>query len=562
MTFLHPLALVGLAAAAIPALLHLRQRRTPPVLDFPAIRYLAEAERRTARRLRLRHLLLLVLRTLLVTSVVMAAARPQVRGWGRATGHEPTAAVIVLDNSLSSGVVVDGRRVLDRLAAAAHTVLARAGSGDRLWLLLADGVVRRGTPAELDRAIDGARPEAGRLDLSEAVRRAVAVTGSATLPGHDVYVISDGQASALSGPPLRDAGARIVVLEPGSTAAPNRGIGDLRVVSGRLMVPVVGTPGGKSGTVTVTFRDRVVLRALGAPGDTLAVPLPSAPAGWWTGAVEVEADELRADDRRLFVQRVHPPARVSVAPDAGPFLSAALDVLRSAGRVAVGGDVTIATLPAGAFAIVPAAGDPAAVGAVNRALGLRGGRWRFGPPGTPGPIAVRDAGISALAGIQVDRRLQLVGGDPSGILATVNGSPWAVRDGSALLIGSALDTAWTALPATPAFVPFVDELVNGLAQGVAPVTDTVGAPAIQFRRSGRDTVGVVVAGPDPRESDLTPAAPAAFAAALDAEGGSRSATEFADAAFTGNARGDAGGLLLAFALLLAAVEWGVAMTTR
>lgn len=103
MTFLHPLALFGLAAAAIPALLHLRQRRTPPVLDFPAVRYLAEAERRTARRLRLRHLLLLILRTLLVASVVMAAARPQVRGWGGAAGHEPTAAVIVLDNSLSSG---------------------------------------------------------------------------------------------------------------------------------------------------------------------------------------------------------------------------------------------------------------------------------------------------------------------------------------------------------------------------------------------------------------------------------------------------------------------------
>lgn len=562
MTFLHPLALVGLAAAVIPALLHLRQRRTPPVLDFPAVRYLAEAERRTARRLRLRHLLLLVLRTLLVASVVMAAARPQVRGWGRATGHEPTAAVIVLDNSLSSGVVVDGRRVLDRLAGAAHAVMARAGSGDRLWLLLADGVIRRGTPAELDRAIDGARPEAGRLDLSEAVRRAVTVTGSATLPGRDVYVISDGQASALSGPPLRNAGARVVVLEPAPTGASNRGVGDLHVVGGRLLVPVVGTPGTRAGTVTVTFRDRVVLRALGAPGDTVAVPLPPAPTGWWNGAVEMEADELRADDRRLFVRRVDPPARVSVAPGAGPFVSAAIDVLRSAGRVAAGGDVAIASIPAGAFAVVPASGDPAAVGAVNRALALRGGRWRFGPPGTPGPMVSRDPRTTALAGIQVDRRLQLVGGDPSGILVTVNGSPWAVRDGSTVLLASALDTAWTALPATPAFVPFLDELVNGLAPGVSAVTDTVGVPDVEYRRNGRDTTGVVVAGPDPRESDLTPAAPATLAAALGADAGSLSAAAFVDAAFTGNARGDAGGLLLALALLLAALEWGVAMTTR
>ena len=58
MTFLHPLALLGLAAAAIPLLLHLFQRRTPPEAEFPAVRYLAEAERRTARRLRLRHRLL------------------------------------------------------------------------------------------------------------------------------------------------------------------------------------------------------------------------------------------------------------------------------------------------------------------------------------------------------------------------------------------------------------------------------------------------------------------------------------------------------------------------
>ncbi len=86
MTFLHPLALIGLAAAAIPALLHLLERRVPPEAEFPPIRYLSEAERQSARRLKLRHLLLLILRTALIALIVMAAARPLVRS--RAAGGE------------------------------------------------------------------------------------------------------------------------------------------------------------------------------------------------------------------------------------------------------------------------------------------------------------------------------------------------------------------------------------------------------------------------------------------------------------------------------------------
>src|SRR3989442_3464300 len=77
-TCLHPLALVGLAAAAIPALLHLLERRVPPEAEFPPLRYLSEAERQSARRLKLRHLLLLMLRTLLILLIVLAAARPLV----------------------------------------------------------------------------------------------------------------------------------------------------------------------------------------------------------------------------------------------------------------------------------------------------------------------------------------------------------------------------------------------------------------------------------------------------------------------------------------------------
>ena len=69
-SFLEPLALLGLAAALIPTLLHLLGRRLPPEVVFPAVRYLTATEREHSRRLWLRNLLLLILRTLVMVLVV------------------------------------------------------------------------------------------------------------------------------------------------------------------------------------------------------------------------------------------------------------------------------------------------------------------------------------------------------------------------------------------------------------------------------------------------------------------------------------------------------------
>src|SRR6185436_18087720 len=99
---LHPWALVGLAAAAIPVLLHLLARREPPTVVFPAVRYLITTTREHQRRLKLQHLLLLLLRTLLIVALVLAAAGPTLPGSGVA-GHAPSALVLVVDNSPSSG---------------------------------------------------------------------------------------------------------------------------------------------------------------------------------------------------------------------------------------------------------------------------------------------------------------------------------------------------------------------------------------------------------------------------------------------------------------------------
>jgi hypothetical protein len=570
-TFLHPLALLGLAAAAIPALLHLLERRVPPEAEFPPLRYLSEAERQSARRLKLRHLLLLVLRTALLVVIVLAGARPLMRSSARAASlHEPTALALILDNSPSSGVFIDGRLLLERLKAAARGSLARVTAADRLWLVLADGVARAGTREALLATVDSAGVSPYRLDLTAAVRAATRLVDAEPLAGREVHIMSDLQRTAL-GPGRADGprGVRVLALAPPDHVPVNRGIGTVRVTEGAVTIGVVGTPGAGVGAVTVRVRGREVGRTLAAPGSAASMTLPALGPGWWQAEAVLDPDELKADDRRLLVWRVAPPAPVAVLAGAGPFVATALAVLEEGQRTRRGADVAIGDRPqvGGLASIVLPPADPALVGQANRALAAQGGRWHFGAAGTPGAIAA--PALTLIDGIQVRRRYRLesgtgdarsgAGGD-SVVLATVNGEPWLVRDRTIVLLGSGLDTGWTVLPATPAFVPFVDALVNRVARGEAPVGEAEGSPHVEFRTRGVDTVGATVFGPDPRESDLTPAPAQLVHDVLGAE--VLDATALDGARFAGAGRRDASGVLLALALLLAMTELGVATLTR
>ena len=296
----------------------------------------------------------------------------------------------------------------------------------------------------------------------------------------------------------------------------------------------------------------------------MSVALPAEHPGWWAGEAVLEPDELRADDRRPFVWRVAPPARVAQSSAAGPFIAAALRVLSDARRVADGHDVIVGDVPGGGTGrwVVQPPSDPALLGQANRALAARGVPWRWGGAGTPGLLVSRE--LEQIAGAQVTRRYRLEGtaGEGMDVLASVNGEPWLVRSGDVVLLGSRLDTAWTALPAGPGFVPFVDALVNRVVAGAAAVRAAEGTPRVEFRVRGADTVGATVFGLDPRESDLTPATPELVAAAFGPTALVLDDARFAAERFAGTRRADASGLLLVLALLLAATELGVATLTR
>ncbi len=575
-------------------LLHLFARRDPPTVVFPATRYLQESTRQHLRRLTLQHWLLLLVRTLLIVVLVLAAAGPT-RPRAGVIGHAPTALVIVLDNSLSSGAVSAGVPVLTALRAAAREVLAAARPDDDLWLFTADGVPHRGDAAALSLLVDSLEPSPRRLDLGVAVSRAREILAASPKLG-GVLVVSDLQASAVS--QILGSGP-LVVARPEDPAIANVGIAGLSAGpqpwladggGGRVTVLGTGTA-GKSAPITVRVADRPPKQQLLSSGGSATVSVSTPPVGWWILRAELDPDELRGDDIWVSVVRVAPPARAAWS-DADKYLAAAAEVLATNRRLVRGSEITVGALGTGASVVFPPA-DAASLGALNRGLEARGSAWRFGS--LVGSSALTDSGGVVGGGRErVTKRYQLIpaGSGRTGVLATVGGDPWIVRSGRIVLVGSRMEPEWTSLPVSARFMSFIDAVVNRLARGEVALLD--GRPGeavllpdlvtavsvngkttmieggsayrpyqlgVHFLLAGRDTVGALSVNPDPRESNLERASDATI---RDAWHGAEIVTpaRAVQSAFAVGARGDLRGPLLWLALMFGLAEIGLASSRR
>ncbi len=588
--FLHPWMLAGLVAAGIPILLHLLHRREPPTVVFPAVRYLITATQEHQRRLKLQNWLLLILRTALIILVVLAAAGPTVLGRG-APGHAPSALVVVVDNSASSGVVVSGAPRLAQLQAAARAVLARATPDDALWLLAADGVPRRGAAPELRRLVSALEPSPRRLDLGAAIRSADDLLRAAGRPG-EIVLVSDLQATAVS--PAEPA-APVLVVRPDDAPARNVGIASLALGSqpwssngGRLVVALAGDSGPPT-ALSVRLGERAPRQGLATAGGSATLTLPGAPDGWWPVTAELDPDELRVDDRRLGLVRVAPGVQAR-CDEGGRYVVAACDVLAANRRLARGDELVIGRLGSGRSIVEPPA-DPAELGVLNRALERRGVGWTYGT--LVAGAEITDSG-PGLGRERVMRRyaLEPAASGRTGVIARVNRRPWIVRSGDVVLLGSRLEPEWTTLPLSAGFMPFMDHLLNRAARGevalvdaapgdAAPLPDRVtevllgderwraegGAPfrpastGVHYLLAGADTVGGLAVNVDPRESRLAPVPEAQLerlwpgARLVDADAAP-------GAVFRSAARGDLRGPLLWLGLGVALAELGLASAWR
>jgi hypothetical protein len=101
-SFLNPLILLGLLAAAIPLLIHLFTRRRLKKVEFSSLWFLKNLEKTRIRQVKLKNILLLIIRTLIVILIVLAFARPALKGELAGLGKSAASSVVLLvDDSYS-----------------------------------------------------------------------------------------------------------------------------------------------------------------------------------------------------------------------------------------------------------------------------------------------------------------------------------------------------------------------------------------------------------------------------------------------------------------------------
>jgi hypothetical protein len=492
MGFLSPLWLLLGAAVAVPLILHLLQRHQGPRVIFPAVRYLQRAEREHARRIRLRQLILLLLRVAAVLFLAFAAARPFIRGAG--VGHEPTAVVIVLDNSLSSGLVMGDRRVLDELKDRALETLGRAGPDDRFWLLRAGAPWEPALPGDAGAIAERVRetqPTAGAADIVGAVARARSILQQgASGRAAEIEVLSDLQRANVRGTlaESRDHEPALLLWSPRRRAHANAAVTGVTVGGG--LAPRANQRSTVVADVAGTLRDSLNVRlyiegrvsgvAVTRPGAAAIIPFPPRAASLVTGEVQIDADALRADDRRYFVTTISPPPRVLLTRPV-PFLSEALAVLANAARITRStADADVVVAPGGVApevapntaVVLIAPESPLELPAINRRLASLGISWRFEQNAAGERRFITGAGDELQRSLSAARVLSAfrltptaaVPGD-SVMLRLDDGSAWAVRGvraqgGHFVLLASPMTEQATTLPATSAMIPLMDRVTG------------------------------------------------------------------------------------------------------
>lgn len=349
MSFLAPAFLAGLAAIAIPVIIHLINRERKVVVEFPSLMFLERIPYRSVRRQKIRHLLLLILRCVALALLVAAFARPFFERKQQAvSGTGARELVILLDRSSSMGYADRWAKARDAAIKAARGLSAT----DRATLVVFAGDASvasdpMATPERIVAAINATTLSAEGTRYAPALKLASQIIGASSLPRREVVLISDFQKVGwanrneitfpkgttvtpvdLGGPVAPD-----VAVSQVTTSRDSAGDRDHVIVAARL-INTGAAPRTVSATLTVGGREvqtkQVLVAARGA--QQVAFSSIAVPSGATKGAVRITPDSLPQNDVLSFT--IAPDEAVPVLvveptnprPNQGLFLTRALAI--------------------------------------------------------------------------------------------------------------------------------------------------------------------------------------------------------------------------------------------
>ncbi len=343
MTFLTPSLVFGGLLIGVPILLHLIMRRKPKLLEFPALRLIQKRHDVNRRRLRLRHLLLLLLRVAAIGLLALALARPSMDLGGMAGSQEaPVAVALVFDTSVRMEYRHNNET---RLQAAQKLVgewlLAQLPRNSEIAVL---DTQRRPGVFQVDRRAAKERIErlasvANSQPLTDVMDEALRLVGQSELPRKEIYVLTDLTRAAWPAdtPAFHNRitdtalqGVAIYAIDVGVEQPTNFALGELRLSGqmlssrSKLAIETDLSRTGPSGSRTVELhlldRDGKPQKSgeqtLECKADAAAAVrfhLGGLPTGTHQGYVRlVGEDNLTCDDKRFFTVEVGPPWQILV----------------------------------------------------------------------------------------------------------------------------------------------------------------------------------------------------------------------------------------------------------
>ena len=335
MDFLNGLFVAGAAAALIPVIIHLVQRRRVQQVVFGSLRFLRKTSHRVVHRRRFEEILLVLLRALALAVLAFAFARPffrkplEPRVSGKtAVGEE--AALVLIDNSYS--MQAEGR--LERAKAEALKFVREAEPSAKLGVAAYssqfDELCPVGSkPAQAEEAIRGVQPSWRGTHLALALKQAnrLLTRADRNEEYRRIVLIGDFQDSAWEKRAdwTLSPGIELSLRNVAQKAVPN-------VFIGRLAVPRLVVAGGFVEVISATVRNLtdkplndalVSFRVNGEEKGTLIVnlrPGEEAPVrfrhtftepGDVVGSIAIRAeDDLPEDNAAHFCVHVTPRVHV------------------------------------------------------------------------------------------------------------------------------------------------------------------------------------------------------------------------------------------------------------